>query len=445
MKPWHRSATLLLVFTAACGALPEDGSAGGQDLAPAVLSAAPLAALSHTLPRGGQSTLSLRTLPNAACTLRPASEAPGSRRHLRVYADDQGIARIVLQDRGGQDTPAQLALDCADEGGHSFTHAISVSVGDHVRPQAPARAPTTGRPTLPALEVNPLALTPAEIAARGYPPRPDPRTAPAQYRKWLALLARRPVVLAPHRVADPGRTHGPPHVADGSGASDNWSGYVIATGGAAPQYGEIFGAWPVPRAFAQGGFWHLDYSSLWVGIDGWGTPDVVQAGTDQDTETIFFVQASSYGAWTEWYPLNSQSISNFPVNPGDEIYTWVWVGDSRGAWTPSGGVGWFLLYNASENVITGYLSTAAPAGTTFNGHQAEWVMERPTVNGSLSTLANYGSAQISDAWAYDFADQAHEYTSDESVAIGMYGGSGLLSSVAPLDPYAMQFTWHGYN
>jgi hypothetical protein len=180
-------------------------------------------------------------------------------------------------------------------------------------------------------------------------------------------------------------------------------------------------------------------------MDGWGTPDVVQAGTEQNSETIFGIQASSYGAWTEWYPYNMQSISNFPVNPGDEIYTWVWVGTQDDRWSATGGYGWYYLWNRTENVVAAYLSTQAPSGTTFNGHQAEWVMERPSILGSVSSLANYSSAQLFDAQAWDFTGATHYYGSDRSIQLSMYDGSDLLSTVAPVDQTTMQFTWHNYN
>jgi hypothetical protein len=442
-----RISPLALFVIAACAGV-EGTDADSADLAPAAaVEARPQTRLTHDLPRNGSSTVSFRTLPHAACTLRPASEAPGAREHLRIYADDDGIARLSVHDTAGALQSGELALDCADEAGQSFTHALTLNVAEGVRGHAPAPYTTAGKRHLAAPEKDPASMNEAEIVAHGYPPRPDARTAPAQHQKWLSLVKSGATLIAPHRISEPSRTHGPVRatVDNASGTSSNWSGYVIATGGSAPQYGEIFGAWPVPRAYAQGGFWHLNYSSFWVGIDGWGTPDVVQAGTDQNTETIFWVQASSYGAWTEWYPLSSQSVSNFSVNPGDNIYCWVWVGNSAGSWTPSGGVGWFYLWNTTQNVATGYLSTAAPSGTVFNGHQAEWVMERPSINGSVSSLANYSSAKMYDAWAYDFSYQTHYYTSDYSVNLAMYNGSHLLSTVAPVDAMTMQFAWHNYN
>jgi hypothetical protein len=237
--------------------------------------------------------------------------------------------------------------------------------------------------------------------------------------------------------------HGPSH-ANASGGSNNWSGYVLTTPGGASEYAWIYGQWNVPRAYAEGGFWHSDHSSEWVGIDGWGSPDVVQDGTDQNTLTAFWVQTSSYDAWIEWYPLSSQVVSNFPVNPGDEIHAWTWVKDSAGNYDPVATVGWFYLWNATQKYYV-YTSLNIPSGTTFSGHSAEWVIERPTVSGSLSTLAQYASpAYITGALVYDLSGASHQYGgdgSDTSWNTTMYNGSTVLSTVAPVDASTMAFTW----
>src|SRR5262249_20797493 len=155
-----------------------------------------------------------------------------------------------------------------------------------------------------------------------------------------------------------------------------------------------------PRAYAESGFASWDHSSFWVGIDGWGSNDVVQDGTDQDTLTAFWIQTSSYDAWVEWYPLSSQTVSNFPVNPGDRMHVWTWVTDASGNYSTKPTVGWFYMWNESQNVYV-YTSIKLPSGATFSGHSAEWVMERPTVLGSLSNLANYSTAQLTNAIVYD--------------------------------------------
>jgi hypothetical protein len=73
------------------------------------------------------------------------------------------------------------------------------------------------------------------------------------------------------------------------------------------------------------------YSSFWVGLDGWGTTDLVQAGTETDTinTTTGFASITliSTYAWTEFLPPQQASIevAGFVVNPGDRIFVEVWV------------------------------------------------------------------------------------------------------------------------
>ncbi len=421
---------------------------GGGDPAVAPVShdvAASSLRVTHLLPRGGESTANIQTLPNAACALT-SSAAPDQ--HLTVYSDDDGVARVHLQHVDLSVARGDLTLACTDDSGAQRTHVIDVQVDDDAAPEAPLPYVKTGKPVLPVLDVDPMSLDRETLMARGYPPRPDPTQAPAQYAKWKALTQSAPTVITPHVVNDGTRVHGPARGAkddNGTGTSNNWSGYVITTPSSAPEYAEIFGEWVVPQAYAQGGFASWHHSTLWVGIDGWGTPDVVQAGTDQDTLTAVWVQTSSYDAWTEWYPLTSATVSNFPVSNGNTVEIWTWVGTSADQYSPTGNTGWFYLWNVSQNVVAAYLSTTAPSGTTFNGHTAEWVMERPEVDGSLSSLANYGTAEITNAWAYDYKGNLHLYTSDTSTNLSMYNGSDLLSTVAAVGSESMEFTWHNYN
>lgn len=397
--------------------------------------------LAHVLPRGGVSALSVTTIPNARCELRGEGEALDAREHLSVYSDDEGIARVHLRHADPSVDHAALVLDCDDGAGRTSTHPIDVSVVEGASSQPPARFSKAGRRVLPALDVSPESLSESEVAARGYPPRPDREKAPDQYAKWLELASSSATVVEPHLMSTPERFHRNV-ILDGAGNSSIWSGYVITS--QAVVYGEIFGAWPVPAVAAQSGFYYLDYSTYWVGIDGYGTSDVVQAGTSQNTQTIFGIQASTYGAWTEWYPLTSQTVSNFPVNPGDDIEVWVWVANAANTWSATGGNGWFLVWNATQNVQT-EVTTVIPAGVTFTGHTAEWIMERPTVNGTITSLANYGTAQMTDSWACDFSYGTHYFGSDTSTQLTMMNGTDELSSVAPVTTRAMTFTWHNNN
>jgi hypothetical protein len=398
--------------------------------------------VAHALPRGGASVASIRTLPNAACTLRVAGAAEPAAR-LPLFADDDGVVRVHLQHRAQAPVDrGELALDCSDDAGSSVAHSIHVVVDDTAVPQPPAPYARAGKPTLAVLDVDPMSLTTEETTRRHYPPRPDPTSHAAEYGKWLELVTSAPTLIRPHLVNDRDRFHGPVH-ANQNGTSNNWSGYVITTPSSASEYVWIYGEWTVPRAYSESGFYSSDHSTLWVGIDGWGTPDVVQDGTDQNTLTAFWVQTSSYDAWTEWYPYSSQTVSNFPVNPGDDIHAWTWVRDSAGNWDPAATVGWFYLWNATQKVYS-YSSTGAPPGTVFNGHSAEWVMERPTVNGSLASLAQYASpASLTGALAYDLNGVAHGFTADTSWNVTMVNSSDnhVLSVVNAVNPSTMAFYW----
>jgi Peptidase A4 family len=132
------------------------------------------------------------------------------------------------------------------------------------------------------------------------------------------------------------------------------------------------------------------------------------------------------------------------VNPGDEIETWVWVASSANVWSPAGGNGWFLIWNVTENIASEVV-TPIPSSVTFTGRSAEWVMERPKVNGRLSNLANYGTTQMIDGWAYDYANELHLYTSDDFTQLTMTNGADVLSTVTPETPTSLLFLWRNFE
>jgi hypothetical protein len=427
---------------AACSGSPD--SLGGRPPA----ASSPALRVTHVLPRGGESTASLYTLPNATCTLSPSPSSSPAVAPLRLFSDDDGVVRVHLRHLDLAVEKGELVLACTDDAGRGLTQTIDVHIGDAAEGVAPEPHHRVGKPTLPVLEGDPAALSDAELFVRGYPPRPDAARAPAQYAKWLDLVTSGPTLIAPHTVVDPSRDHRLVREtvsAEARGASTNWSGYVITTPASSPEYAWIYGEWTVPQAFAESGFFSKGRSSLFVGLDGWGTPDVVQAGTDQDTVTAHWIQTATYNAWTEWAPAASLVLSNFPVNPGDDIGVWTWVRDASGNWSTTPTVGWFYLWNKTENMYA-YASTAAPTGTTFQGHSAEWILGRPRVDGDLSSLAQYASpTRITNALAYDLAGAPHGYTSDTSWQLDMVDGAVLLSSVAPVDASTMAFTWVNHH
>jgi hypothetical protein len=400
----------------------------------------------HALPRGGDSVATIRTLPNAACFLRSA-DGSNPDQQLRVFADDEGIARVHLKHVDTSVSEGELKLDCSDDAGNTVAHTLAIVVDDKAIAHEAAPFSFVGKPRLPVLTEDPLSLSDEEIRARHYPPRPDAAKNPAAYADWRDLVSSAPTLITAHMVNNPSTSHGP-SVANANDGSNNWSGYVITSPGNTPVYSFVYGEWYVPQVYAEGGFSNSHHSSEWVGIDGWGTPDVVQDGTEQNTVTFFWVQTSNYHAWTEWFPYSSKAVSNFPVDPNDYIKAWTWAGDASGRFSANATVGWFYLCNTTKNACT-ESSTNIPPGITFNGHQAEWVMERPSVNGSLSTLAQYQSpTNITHAVAQDIAGAPHWYQGDLSNTswnITMFNGNTVLSTVKPVNSSTMAFAWHAHQ
>ena len=403
------------------------------------------------LPRGGASAVSFHTLATAAGP-RGAQGAAAALATLTTYADDDGMARLYLRDVDPTATGGTLSLDCIDDADNEDTVTLSVVVHDAAVTLPAAPYAKAGKPVLTVLASDPSSATAGEIFASGYPPRPALGT--ADYADWLRVVRSGATVITPHIFIDPTQGQAPAGMIpapsgqsdDGIGSSDNWSGYTISTRDDAPPYAAVYGAWNVPQAYGEGGDVAWDHSSIWVGLDGAPpTTDVVQSGSEHDTLSAGWLEASAYNAWTEWFPIPCQVIANFPVAPGDELHTWVSVTDASGAPSAAPTVAWFYLWNATENLYT-RRSLGIPSGITFGGHSAEWILERPSSNGALTGLAEYASpTSLFNAAAYDAAGAAHDYTSDSSRRISMVddeNAKALLSSVAPVSATEMQFTWH---
>lgn len=266
-----------------------------------------------------------------------------------------------------------------------------------VAPHPMARAHAT-----PPANFDPLSASDAQLAQFGFPPRPDAATAPDRYAVWKKL------VTAPQRRLQPTLEHTTIHngrarlVSPGGGvpglarnarsgiANDaasvttmNWSGYAVVDGADPFQSGTtVYGEWVVPVAQqavgACTGNWA--YSSEWVGIDGFTSSDVLQAGVEVDAFCSSGATRAFYSAWYEWYPDVETRITNLPVAPGNIIAVEVWNSG------PTQGNAYIVNYTTQQSVS---LAFNAPAGTSLVGDSVEWIVERPEVNGSFAALTHY--------------------------------------------------------
>jgi hypothetical protein len=250
--------------------------------------------------------------------------------------------------------------------------------------------------------------------------------------------------VKPGKIANPTAVESNPLLAtqaSNTNYSSNWSGYVDFSG--ATSYGSssfyyLVNHYVVPvaeQAFgACTGGW--DWGSAWNGIDGWGSPDVLQAGIEFDAYCSGSTRSAYYSAWYEWYPYGEVRISGLPIAPGDDLFVEVWHTSS------TQGYAYMVNYNTNQSVEVGF--TAYP-GYPLVGNSAEWVVERPTVGGSLATLSNYIMDPFWDAYAYTEAYAFYDI--DEATPVDMLDNSGNVISYPEylgLESFVMHDTGSAY-
>jgi hypothetical protein len=104
-----------------------------------------------------------------------------------------------------------------------------------------------------------------------------------------------------------------------------------------------------------------------------------------------------------------------------------------------------------ENITAGTYTTpftTAPAGATFVGNSAEWVMERPTVGGSLADLSDYGVTTMCGAYVWQPSSTSWKvFNQVPGFEVSMYNGSTLLSSAWWLFPgsQCLTFDWNAFR
>jgi hypothetical protein len=176
------------------------------------------------------------------------------------------------------------------------------------------------------------------------------------------------------------RSSMPPGVANSAVAgatqvgSTNWSGYAQSTA-TSGIFTAVKDTWRVPTVNTT--LSGNQYSSDWVGVDGFSNGNLVQCGTEAD----HIGHTAVYDAWTEILPASRVVITGLAIHPGDKISAQV-----RETKTNT----WLMQV---QDLTTGKSGSKTVSYTT-PGTSAEVIHERPTVNGSLATLAKTGKVTL---------------------------------------------------
>lgn len=256
--------------------------------------------------------------------------------------------------------------------------------------------------TQPPAGFDPTKASAADLKLYGYPPRPGADASPKDIAQWNMVVNPALTRIVP-RLLPTNIYHRPnsglviQNSKKPKGAtSQNWSGDALSL--KKPAFTSVSGSWIVPTVQqAFGTCSGTDYSSQWVGIDGFSNDELFQAGSDAIASCSGDVTTTEYYPWIEWLPAAELEIvqSNdtpFPFAPGDYIVVTVTATDFSGGQSSSGDL---LFTDVTQNWQVSASVTAASLGGTFVvGQSAEWIVERPELDGELSTLANY----IADPW-----------------------------------------------
>lgn len=174
--------------------------------------------------------------------------------------------------------------------------------------------------------------------------------------------------------------------------SYNWSGFENHDG---VKYTEATMAWTVPTANSPSPA-EL-HSSIWPGIgsgDGSGSA-LIQDGTDQNAFCNTAGCTRVYDFWYEVYPAESSKVvSGLSVHAGDKVQTSV-------IYDPSDHSVLFFFVNSTTGKGLSVTQSVSGLGDTVDQSQVEWIAERPSYDGVLTALTDFGTVTFSQVQYMD--------------------------------------------
>jgi hypothetical protein len=378
-------------------------------LAMASLSAASVAGV-----RRSYETASVDVSGAVSCALHPQGDTdPKQAVHVAVSAD--GFARFSALRPASPGDVAGLTLDCTDGQGRSHSYPVDLN-----SPQTFARRPfDPGRAKLetrPALTGDPLGYSIKDLIDRGYGLRPDPKSDPAGYARWLRAASMpthllqssgaaapawirqiedtRPSVSTPRPNA--GVTVTGSGLCYGNPAGCYWTGAILdgsyepnANPAKAKYYVANEGLFTLPSITLDGG----DYAgpttmSIWTGLD-----NVFQSIAFIDVNgsyAVAVVVTQFHQPKASGNPASANGASGvtFTPNLGDTIYAEEWYCDANGNPVISGGYACTFMQDLSQsnsqawvcdkadsNVCASTWMAAGDVAHGYVGEQAEYIVE----------------------------------------------------------------------
>jgi hypothetical protein len=163
----------------------------------------------------------------------------------------------------------------------------------------------------------------------------------------------------------------------------NWSGYIVASDiqNRTPVVSSVSASWAAPEIKSSE---NDTFSGVWIGIGGYGEDTLIQTGTEQECIDGKFV----YYAWYELVPDSLVRIPNIHVQAGDAVTASInLINENTNTWS-------IEIADVTRNQH--FQRTVVYNSSRLS---AEWVVERPKVNGNISTLADFGNVTLTECEA----------------------------------------------
>ncbi len=158
----------------------------------------------------------------------------------------------------------------------------------------------------------------------------------------------------------------------------SWTGYTVTKGFAQLQVVAITASWVVPQVNVSSGD---GYSSAWIGIGGQLDKTLIQVGTEHNVVN----GQATYDVWYELLPAFAVTVSNVTIAAGDTIVASLTLLDAAVNQ-------WNIKISDTTNGLT-FDQNFVYNSTLSSG---EWIVERPTINGQVTNLADFGSVTFTD-------------------------------------------------
>ncbi|GAA1990593.1 G1 family glutamic endopeptidase [Catenulispora subtropica] len=171
-----------------------------------------------------------------------------------------------------------------------------------------------------------------------------------------------------------------------SETSNNWSGFENYD---SVSYTQVTMAWTVPTANAPAPAEY--HAAIWPGIGSGDSSSsaLIQDGTDSDAYCNAAGCTRHYDFWYEVYPAeSSKTVSGLSVKAGDKVQTSV-------IYDPSNKSVLFFFVNATTQKGLSITQSVSGLGDKVDQSQVEWIVERPSVSGTLTALTNFGTMTFS--------------------------------------------------